>query len=159
VAVVYSQQTATFYGGENAHAKVEDPALGFYQASIEARIPFEMAHDGLLDAPHLEPFRTLILPNIAALSEDQCRQLVDFVHHGGNLIATYETSLYDEWGVRRKDFGLAELFGASFDQRWEGPMKNSYLTVRKHPATARFHPLLAGLEDATRIITVYIGLL
>ncbi len=40
-----------------------------YQALIEARIPFEMVHDRLLDATHLSPLKTLILPNIAALSD------------------------------------------------------------------------------------------
>jgi hypothetical protein len=151
VAMVYSQQTATFYGGEKARAKVEDPALGFYQALVEARIPFEMVHDGLLDASHVKPFRTLILPNIAALSQQQCSQIASFVSRGGSVIASYETSLYDECGVRRSDFGLASLFGTSFD-RLEGPMKNSYLTLHKDPATGQFHPLLSGLEDATRII-------
>ena len=152
VAIVYSQQTATFYGGESARAKVEDPALGFYQALVEARIPFEMVHDQLLDSAHLEPFRTLILPNIAALSTEQCGQITSFVERGGSIIATYETSLYDEWGVRRADFGLADLFGASFDGRLEGPMRNSYLKLQKDPATGQFHPLLSGFEDATRII-------
>jgi Hypothetical glycosyl hydrolase 6/Beta-galactosidase trimerisation domain len=152
VAMVYSQQTATFYGGEKARAKVEDAALGFYQALVEARIPFEMVHDGLLDAPRLEPFRTLILPNIAALSNEQCGQIASFVNRGGSIVATYETSLYDEWGVRRSNFGLAGLFGASFDGRLEGTMKNSYLMLHKDPSTGQFHPLLSGLENATRII-------
>ncbi len=76
--MVYSQQTATFYGGEKAHAKVEDPALGFYQALVEARIPFEMVHDRLLDAEHVQPYRTLILPNIAALSDCSVQQLDGF---------------------------------------------------------------------------------
>jgi hypothetical protein len=49
VAMVYSQQTATFYGGERARQKVEDHTLGLYHALVEARIPFEMVHDGLLD--------------------------------------------------------------------------------------------------------------
>ena len=97
--------------------KVEDHALGFYQAMVEARIPFDMVHDRLLDAAHLGRYRTLILPNIAALSTEQCRQLTDFVRGGGNLVATHETSLYDERGVRRSDFGLAALFGASFGGR------------------------------------------
>ena len=111
MALVYSQQTAAFYGGEQAQARVEDHILGWYQALIEARIPFEMVHDRLLDAEHLAPFKTLILPNIAALSEEQCEQLRAFVRRGGSLIATFETSLYDEWGARREDCGLGDLFG------------------------------------------------
>ncbi len=78
VGLVYSQQTARFYGGDKVRERVEDPGLGFYQALIEARVPFEMVHDRLLDPEHLAPFRTLILPNIAALSEDQCAQLRRF---------------------------------------------------------------------------------
>ena len=147
VGLVYSQQTAWFHGG-----RVEDHTLGWYQALIEARIPFEMVHDRLLDAAHVGAFKTLILPNIAALSESQCAQLRPFVERGGGLVATYETSLYDEWGVKRKDFGLAELFGVTFKGLVEGPMQNSYLRLETDPATGRRHPLLAGLEDAPRII-------
>jgi len=152
VAIVYSQQTASFYGGEQARAKVEDHALGFYQALVESRVPFDMVHDLLLDAGSLKPYRTLILPNIAALSDKQCQQLIAFVESGGNLIATHETSLYDEWGKRRKDFGLASLFGASFDGRVDEGVRNSYLNIDKDPETGQFHPLVRGLEDATRII-------
>jgi hypothetical protein len=152
VGMVYSQQTASFYGGEKARALVEDPALGFYQALIEARIPFEMVHDRLLDRQHIAQFRTLIFPNIAALSTLQCEQIRQFHENGGNVIATYETSLYDEWGVRRGDFGLASIFGVSFTGGVQGPMLNSYLSVQKDPATETYHPLLAGFEDATRII-------
>jgi Hypothetical glycosyl hydrolase 6/Beta-galactosidase trimerisation domain len=152
VGMVYSQQTASFYGGEKARALVDDPALGFYQALIEARIPFEMVHDQLLDRQHIAQFRTLILPNIAALSTLQCKQIRQFQENGGNVVATYETSLYDEWGVRRRDFGLASMFGVSFTGGVQGPMLNSYLSVQKDPATETYHPLLAGFEDSTRII-------
>jgi hypothetical protein len=131
---------------------VEDPALGFYQALVEARIPFEMVHDRLLDPAHIDQFKTLILPNIAALSTAQCDQLRQFLERGGSLIATSETSLYDEWGARRSDFGLSSSFGVSFDGGLEGPMQNSYLNVEKDPATGKFHPLLHGLEDVPRIV-------
>jgi hypothetical protein len=152
VGLVYSQQTAWFYGGARARETVENPALGVYQALIEARIPFEMVHDRLLDAEHLRPFRLLILPNIAALSDAQCAQLRAFVAAGGSLLATSETSLYDEAGVRRKDFELADLFGVRFAGRVEGPMKNSYLRLNHVPAGRPPHPLLRGLEDAPRIV-------
>src|SRR5439155_11594289 len=146
------QQTAWFYGGPRARAKVEDHALGWYQALIEARIPFEMVHDRLLDAEHVGRFKTLILPNIAALSDGQCRQLRAFVERGGGLVATYETSLRDEWGARRADFGLADLFGVSFRRRAEGPMRNAYLRLEADRRTGRRHPLLDGLDDAPRVI-------
>jgi hypothetical protein len=151
VGLVYSQQTAWFYGGPRARAMVEDHALGWYQALIEARIPFEMVHDRLLDAEHLAQLETLILPNIAALSDEQCRQLRAFVARGGGLVATYETSLCDEWGRRRADFGLADLFGVSFRRRAAGPLRNAYLRLETDPQTGR-HPLLQGLDDAPRII-------
>ncbi len=152
VAVVYSQQTAAFYGGMDAQEKVENHLLGMYHALIEARIPFEMVHDGLLDAEHVNQFKTLILPNIAALSDEQCQQIRDYVKRGGSIVATYETALYDQWGVRREDFGLADLFGVQFKGKIEGPMKNSYLRIEKDPLTGKHHPLLAGLEDAGRIV-------
>jgi hypothetical protein len=152
VGLVYSQQTAWFYGGPRAREKVEDHALGWYQALIEARIPFEMVHDRLLDEAHLARLKTLILPNIAALSDEQCRQLRAFVGRGGGLVATYETSLHDEWGARRKDFGLAELFGVSFRRRADGPMRNAYLRLEGDPRTGKRHPILDGLEGAPRII-------
>jgi len=152
VALVYSQQTAAFYGGPRAAQKVEDHTLGFYQALIEARIPFEMVHDRLLDPVRIDRFKALILPNIAALSDSQCNQLRSYLRRGGSLAATFETSLYDEWGVRREDFGLGDILGVRYRGRIDGPMQNSYLRIEENPVTHRHHPLLAGLEDAGRII-------
>jgi hypothetical protein len=141
VAMVFSQQSAAYYG-----RVVEDHALGFYQALIEARVPFDMVHDLMLDEEALARYRVLILPNIAALSDRQCEQLRRYVQSGGSIVATYETSLYDEWGTHRKDFGLADLFGASYDGKLDTHLQNSYLNIEKP------HPLTRGLEDATRII-------
>ncbi len=152
VALVYSQQTAAFYGGPRAAQKVEDHTLGFYQALIEARIPFDMVHDRLLDSQNIDRFKVLVLPNIAALSDGQCDQLRGYLHRGGSLVATYETSLCNEWGARREDFGLGDVFGARFKGRTEGPMQNSYLRIEKNHVTQQHHLLLAGLEDAGRIV-------
>jgi hypothetical protein len=145
VGLVYSQQTAWFVGN-----RIEDHIKGWYQALIEARIPFEMVHDRMLAAEELGQFKTLILPSVVALSDDQCRQLGAFVERGGGLIATHETSLCDEWGVRRETFGLAQLFGVDYAGRMEARMQNAYLRL-EHEAAGR-HPLLRGLEDAPRII-------
>ncbi len=151
VGLVYSQQTARFYGGERARERVEDHTLGFYHALIEARVPFEMVHDRLLDPERLRPYKLLVLPNIACLSTHQCDQIRRFVQDGGSILATGETSLYDEQGERRGDFGLADLFGARFAGRIEGPMRNSYLRLERD-AAGHAHPLLNGLDDTPRII-------
>ncbi|TFG72077.1 MAG: hypothetical protein E4H27_03325, partial [Anaerolineales bacterium] len=149
VAIVYSQQTAAYYGGQQAQAKVEDPILGACQALFEARIPFEMVHDRLLDKAHLAPFKLLILPNIAALSDAQCAALRDFVANGGSLVATYETSLYNAVGEPRENFGLADLFGVDYGGKVEGPLKNSYCELLSGTSA---QGLLAGFENAGRII-------
>jgi hypothetical protein len=152
VALVYSEQTRRLYGGRPWQQRSSGHELGMYHALIEARVPFEMVNDRLLDTEHLRPFKLLILPNIAVLSDGQCEQLRQFVQRGGSLLATFETSLYDEQGQPRQDFGLADVLGISFNGPVEGPMKNSYLRLKSEPATGRFHPILDGLENAYRII-------
>jgi hypothetical protein len=74
------------------------------------------------------------------------------VEQGGGLVATYETSLYDEWGARRTDFGLTDLFGASFRSKPAGPMRNAYLRLEEDPSTGKRHALLEGLDQASRLI-------
>jgi hypothetical protein len=74
------------------------------------------------------------------------------VERGGGLVATHQTSLCDEWGARRKDLGLGSLFGVTWKGRVEGPMHNSYVRLETNPGTGKRHPLLAGLDDASRVI-------
>jgi hypothetical protein len=149
VGLVFSEQTERFYRGRPEHGDWHK--LGMYHALVEARVPFDMVHDRFLEPERLDRYGLLILPNIAALDDSQCAALRSFVERGGGLIATFETSLYDEWGVPRPDFGLADLFGVSYTGRPEGPLKNSYLTVNRDES-GQHHPILRGLEDANRII-------
>ncbi|WP_276373502.1 beta-galactosidase trimerization domain-containing protein [Chryseolinea sp. H1M3-3] len=150
--VVYSEQTDQNYGGKPWQKNYDDHAYGIYHALIEDRIPFEMVNDRLLDEQHLKDYKLLILPNIAALSDDQCDQLRKFVDRGGSLLATYETSLYDEEGKPRTEFGLSDVFGVSYSHNVEGPLQNSYLRLNGDPNTKGFHPVLKDLADAYRII-------
>ena len=57
-----------------------------------------------MNAGHIDHFKLLILPNIAALSESQCQQIKDYVDRGGSIMATFETSLYNEKGEKRNDY-------------------------------------------------------
>ena len=150
--VVNDNKGSDNYGNQPWQQNNNFHQLGMYHALIEGRMPFEMINSSVLDSDHLKPFKLLILPNIATLSELQCDQIRKFVAEGGSLLATFESSLYDEQGKQRADFGLADLFGVSYNQGVEGPMQNSYLRLKEDSATKQFHPILEGLEDATRII-------
>ncbi len=147
VGLINSQQTSRFYGEAKTRGYVQDDhSKGIYHALIEARIPNDIVHEDLLDESELDRFRVLVLPNVACLSDHQCAQIRRFVERGGSLVATLESSLYNEAGERRKDFALGDLFGVSAAGPVQGPMLNSYLRLNGP------HPLLKGMEDAQRMV-------
>lgn len=111
VGVVWSQQNTDFFGRDDADLLVELPWRGVTQALIRARIPYLPVHAGHIDRDAAQ-FSLLVLPNLGAMSDAQVASVRRFVERGGGLIATGESSLFNEWGDPRPDFGLADLFGA-----------------------------------------------
>jgi len=152
VALLYSEQTDAYYAGVAAGDRHEDHSLGMYHALVEARIPFELVHEAFLTPDRLDAFKLLILADTAALSDAQCSAIRGYVARGGSVLATCAASLHDETGRRRQDFGLADVFGVSFNGKIDGPMRNSYLSLDADPATGTRHPVLEGLDDTPRII-------
>ena len=152
IAVLHSEQTAAEHSGVAQGDRHEDHMLGMYHSLVESRIPFELVHEAFLTPDHLDRFKLLILADAAALSDAQCRSIKDYIGRGGSLLATFASSLYDETGKRRDDFGLADLFGVSFTGRVEGPMQNSYLSLDTESSMGARHAVLAGLEGTPRII-------
>ena len=110
VGLVWSQRNTDFYGRDNAAELTDLPYRGWAEAMLRARIPYVPVHIDHVEreASHL---RALILPDLAVMTEDQCRALRAFVFQGGSVIATGLTSLLDENGDTRPDFALAALFG------------------------------------------------
>lgn len=118
----------------------EGHELGLYHALIEARLPFDLLSDLIIDDATLDQYKLIAVANAAFLSDAQCDSLKRYVERGGSLVTSFETSLYDEHGVKRADFGLADLFGASVAGETEGPVKNTYiaLDLPRHALTQRF---------------------
>jgi hypothetical protein len=151
VALLYSEQTQAEHPGAAQGDRFEDHMLGMYHALVESRIPFELAHEAYLTPDRLDRFKLLVLADAAALSDAQCAAIREFVSRGGSVVATFASSLYDEVGRQRKDFGLSDVFGVSFNGRIEGPMQNSYLSLDAD-AAGRRHAVLEGFEGTPRII-------
>ena len=112
VGVVWSQRSTDFYGRDAADELSEQPLRGWMQALVRARIPHVPVHvDDIGTAAR--DLAVLVLPNVGALSDAQVGAIRQFVERGGALIATGQTSLFDEWGDARPDFALGDLFGVS----------------------------------------------
>lgn len=130
---------------------------GFYEMMLRLRVPIDLIDEAELQQGSLDRYSTLVLPNCACLSDAQCEEIKAFVRKGGTVIADFETSLYDEFGRPRKDFGLAELFGVHRDQGLSGPRRWDYVfpTQASSPYCAReYFPaseynLRIRVDDAT----------
>jgi hypothetical protein len=111
VGVVWSQQNMDFYGRDETEQMVDLPWRGITEALIRAHIPYIPVHADHIDREAAK-LSLLVLPNLGVMTNDQVAAVHRFVEKGGGLIATGESSLYDEWGDRRSDFALSDLFGA-----------------------------------------------
>jgi hypothetical protein len=152
VALLHSEQTAAYHAGVGDGDRYQDHVLGMYHALVESRVPFELVHEALLTPDRVDRFKLLILSDAAALSDAQCGAIRDYVNRGGSVLATFASSLFDETGRRRENFGLSDLFGVSFTGRIDGPMQNSYLNLEPDPSAGRRHPILDGFGDTPRIV-------
>ncbi|MHB8655418.1 MAG: alpha-amylase family protein [Terriglobia bacterium] len=158
LAVLYPQSTIAFYKSGAGHgsltgaarAQTTDYLDGLYYALLEGRFLFDFVHQENLKAEALAPYRALLIPNAAYLRDKECEVIRQFAASGGSVLATFETSRYNEWGDARPDFALADLFGASIDGEVIGPFGNSYMRIeRPHAVTAGFEgtALLPGPEN------------
>ncbi len=73
--------------------------------------------------------KLLVLPGVSAVGEPLAERLRRFVAAGGRLLATFDTSLFDDQGNRRPDFALADVFGASLEGDLIGPSGLDYLAA------------------------------
>lgn len=137
------------YAGNRLDELLERPLNGFYQALIEARIPFDMLDSHYITIENLSKYKAIVLPNIAVLSDADCAALTQYVEAGGAILATHETSLYDEKGDRRNNFALAELYGVDSRGGTVNHVRNSYIRVDGNAASKT---LLRGFDQDLRII-------
>ncbi|HZQ44261.1 MAG TPA: alpha-amylase family protein [Acidobacteriaceae bacterium] len=149
IGVVIGQSTQLLYPGPataRSRSYMRETTNGLYHALLQGRFAFDFVHEDRLEPQHLQKYRALLLPNVAMLSDKQCEQLREYVRAGGSLMASFETSLYDENLKPREEFGLADLMGAHKAGDAVGTNGNAY-SARLEKA----HELLAGFSQTTWI--------
>jgi hypothetical protein len=141
MAVVMGQRTQRFYKPEglgDAMANIH----GLYQALLEGRFVFDFIHEEDLPTDRIKKYKTLILPNIALLSDAECNALQKFVADGGSVMASFETGLYDDRNAKRAELGIASLFGINTLGPHQTRVGNGFMA-----RIERQHPLLEGFSN------------
>lgn len=160
IAVVFSQKltelyqapgpVAGGYGGgtvdPNAKGDPRSYLEGMYYALLEGRFAFDLIHEDDLKPATLQKYSTLIMPNIALLSDEHAENVQTFVNNGGNLLATFETGIYDEWGKQRNDFALAELFDMHLKPGYKKPAGQIF-----YSSIETDHPIVKNFGDTNRL--------
>lgn len=116
-ALLVSEQTRQFYAHGNIMERWLSHALGVYRMGMEEHLPINLITELDLKPEFLSRYKVLILPNVACLSDRQVGVIREFVKNGGGLVATCETSMFDEIGRPRTDFALQDVFGTSYGGR------------------------------------------
>ncbi len=152
VALVWSDTTANSYSGSDAQlleldrvpqrsdvGNINGEFSGFVDALIRSQTPFDVVDDVTLEKGNIGRYKLVLLPNVACMGEAVAARLTEYVREGGRLFATFETSLYDDSGNRRRDLALSDLFGVSSANRIVGPKRWDFMKPRGAS------PLLRGL--------------
>jgi hypothetical protein len=110
IGIMYSKPSGELLGDVDFSGSMR----GVQRLFAENHYQYGFVSDKLLTAEKLKEFKVLFLPNVAALSDTHVKLIMDWVKQGGKLISSAQTSLFDEHGAARKDFGLGEVFGVSY---------------------------------------------
>jgi putative glycosyl hydrolase-like family 6 (GHL6) protein/glycosyl hydrolase family 42 (putative beta-galactosidase) len=140
VAVVWSDVTANFYAASTAQlididriasrsqiGNVDGEFSGITEPLLRTHVPFDVLDDVALETDPLNHYEAIFLPNVACMSDKIAARLESYVRQGGNLVADFETSRYDETGIPRNNFALAEVFGANAAQKIAGPRRWDFM--------------------------------
>ena len=152
VGVHLSERTRDVYAGENTSQYLASP-VGAMQILAESQMTYGVVLDrSMSDAAALKRHPVLVLANSASMTEAEAEAIRQYVADGGCLLATGETSLYDEHDQFRGQFLLEDVLGV----RFAGPSPRLKLvettpSFARWPFLLRSHALTEGLQD--RMIT------
>ncbi len=114
VGVLTGAQTQQWYKGEKfVRENYRNYYYGAFQLLKDLNFDAEPFLDFEMTPERLAKYPLIYAPNAVCLSDAQCSMLGKYVEGGGLLLATHLTSVADEFGRARKDFGLADVLKAT----------------------------------------------
>jgi len=137
IGIMYSKPSGELLGDNDFSGSMR----GVQRLFMENHYQYGFVSDKMLTAEKLKEFKVLFMPDVAALSEEHVELIKDWVRQGGKLIATFKTSLYNEQGAARKEFGLSEVFGVSYLNQVVNTEMDCYQKIVSR------NDLVAGMEQ------------
>lgn len=132
VVLVQSTKSMERYGLDRGEALVQNAFRGSYRVLIEHHIPFTIIEDTDLPAKQasgeLSRYDCLVLPNVAAMSDEEAAALDEYVAGGGGIVMTYESGLFNADANKRNGFALQAMAGTRVEARRED-MRSAYLRI------------------------------
>ena len=119
VGLYYSSLSRDWYGKDDPD-KYQISFLGAHKALVYEHIPTGVILDENVSLKRLKCFPVVYLPNIAVLRDEEVKILREYVHGGGNLLATGFTGLYGELGEELSECALGNMLGAKFVEKLPG---------------------------------------
>ncbi len=139
VGVLTGAQTQQWYKGEKfVRENYRNYYYGAFQLLKDLNFDAEPFLDFEMTPERLAKYPLIYAPNAVCLSDAQCSMLANYVEGGGLLLATHLTSVADEFGRVRRDFGLTDVLGATLVS--PEPLEMPDLYLRPIPPV-----LIAGL--------------
>jgi hypothetical protein len=152
IALVFSWATRKYFGAGDQRWLEE--FSGWARLLIEEHLPYDIVTaERVAGGADLQNYDLVILPNTANASADFCAAVRDYVGRGGRILATAETSLWDEKGARRTDYALADVFGIS----WRGSSEGRFAVERPgepEPASGVFQRVTTAGQVLSRRVEV-----
>ena len=139
IALMWPQEAGNYYNGSpvpltdftkemNAEkaGNTGEEFYGFYDGLSRGHFPFDVIDEESLNNDPGK-YELLILPNATCFKKEKADKIRDFVKGGGNIISTFETSLYDENGRKLENFNLQDVFGIESSGEVFGPLSWDYV--------------------------------
>jgi len=107
VAMLFSTQSRDWSQDESYYV---DP-FGFGEAMNDLHYQYTTLIEPSLKPDKLKQYKTIILPDARCLSDTQIDILLKFADHGGKLLLTARTGMFDAIGNQRTSWPFAEILG------------------------------------------------
>ncbi|MFO7637320.1 MAG: beta-galactosidase trimerization domain-containing protein [Clostridia bacterium] len=125
-AILWSNTTANFYASSVAKSDFTEGRdigtdrdkgnhhhsfLGFYDMLTRSHIQFDVLDTEAVKDGRIRDYELLVLPTYACMDEEEAGLFRTYVEEGGNIIASFDTGLYDGKGEKLEQGRLDGLFG------------------------------------------------